>query len=63
MKPFSKKSDLLYVDAVTGAVIETIKMREFFEWSPKQKKYTKVREYELSREPEVNPTKRSVTDD
>lgn len=58
-KPFNRIEDQHYVDANTGAVIETVKMRCFYDWDrwdPYRKpQFKMVRQYELAREPVVNP--------
>lgn len=56
MEPFSQVVDLKYVDARTGAMIETVKMREFYEFgaypltpgsrNPNARGYVLVRHYE-----------------
>lgn len=59
MRPFHRIEDLHYVDADTGAIIETVKMRRFYGWNNwdpyKKPRFEMVREYPLEREPIVNP--------
>ena len=60
--PFSKTVVLRYVEAATGNLIDSIKMREFYEWNENGKAYEKVRHYDLARESAVNPHRDGVID-
>lgn len=50
MRPFHRIEEIHYVDADTGAILETVQMRRFYD-----EKRRLVREYPLDREPIVNP--------
>lgn len=60
MKPFNRIEDLHYVDAATGAILETVKMRRFYDWDSwdhhRKPEFKMVRQYPLEREPIVNPS-------
>lgn len=58
-RPFNRIEDLHYCDADTGAIIETVKMRRFYDWdnsdAHKKPEFRMVRQYALDRERLVNP--------
>lgn len=47
--------DLHYLDSESGKVVETIKMREFYEWNTEKRAYDLVRHYQLALESKFNP--------
>lgn len=58
-RPFNQIEAVVYIDANTGAVVETVKMRCFYDWDnwdPYRKpEFRMVRRYAIDRENVVNP--------
>jgi hypothetical protein len=58
--PFDRIEPVHYVDANTGAVVETVQMRRFYGWNTwdpnKKPRFEMIREYAVDREADVNPT-------
>ena len=52
---FNRIVELKYVSADTGAVLDCVLMREFYEWAPVNKKMELVRHYPLAQEETLNP--------
>lgn len=56
---FNRIEPVHYVNADTGAIVETVQMRCFYDWNKwdpyRKPRFEKVREYALDREADVNP--------
>ena len=46
--PYTKDVDLHYIDYKTGKILETVKMREYYEYDTKRQKYNLVRSHVLT---------------
>lgn len=55
MTPFHRIKVFVYEDATTGRVVESIPVREFYEYNPVNKCMELVRQYPLHNETELNP--------